>query len=162
MEEQISDIERRILAVLQQGLPTSATPYKDMAGQVGIETKKLLEILEDWKKCGKLRRIGAIVNHIKAGLGAGAMVVWQVGDERVCEVGQILAGFAETSHVYEREVSRNWPFNLYTMVHGKSRGEVKKIVERMSEKCGVSNYRLLFTEKELKKTPPIYVKTAES
>ena len=123
---------------------------------------ELLEILEDWKRCGKLRRIGAIVNHFKVGLGAGAMVVWQVENERVCDVGRILAGFEEVSHVYERKTDKNWPFNLYTMVHGKSRGEVKNTVERMSRECGVSNYRMLCTKKQFKKTPPIYVNTAES
>ena len=162
MEEQISEIERRILAVIGQGLPKTQSPYKDIAGQVGIKTAELLEILEDWKRCGKLRRIGAIVNHFKVGLGAGAMVVWQVESERVCDVGRILAGFEEVSHVYERKTDKNWPFNLYTMVHGRNRQEVKNTVERMSRECGVSNYRLICTEKELKKTPPIYVNTAKS
>ncbi len=96
----MSSIERRILGVLQQGLPRSRTPYKDMAQWIGIEVSRLLSVLKDWKKRGKLRRMGAIVSHFKVGLGAGAMVVWQAEPERVIEIGQIFAGLKEVSHAY--------------------------------------------------------------
>lgn len=154
MKEHISSIERRILAVLQEGLPRSQTPYKDMAQRIGIEVSELLAVLEEWKKQGKLRRIGAIVNHFKVGLGAGAMVVWQAESERIVEIGQVLASFKEVSHAYERQTCHNWPYNLYTMVHGRSSEEVQQVVKRMSQACGVSNYRILVTEKELKKVSP--------
>jgi len=162
MKSYMSSIERKILAVLQQGLPSSRTPYKDMAQQIGIKVSKLLAVLRDWKKQGKVRRIGAIVNHFKVGLPAGAMVVWQVESERAVEIGQILAGFEEVSHAYERQTRENWPYNLYTMVHGKSAEEVQQVVKRMSQVCGVSNYRILVTEKELKKVPPTYIMESDS
>lgn len=157
MKNHMSDIERRILGVLQQGLPKSRTPYKDMALQIGIENTELLEVLKNWKKQGKLRRVGAIVNHFKIGLDSGAMVVWQVESERISEVGQLLADFKEVSHAYERLSSESWPYNLYTMVHGKDAEELQQVVRRMSKVCGVSNYRILVTEKELKKVPPTYI-----
>ena len=151
-----------ILAVLQEGLPMSQTPYKDMAQRIGIETSELLALLQDWKKQGKLRRIGAIVNHFKVGWPAGAMVVWQVESERIVEIGQVFAGFEEVSHAYERQTCENWPYNLYAMVHGKSAEEVQRVVKRMSQACGVSNYRILTTEKELKKVPPTYIMESDS
>ncbi len=157
----MSSIERKIIAVLQQGLPSSRTPYKDMAQRIGIEVNELLAVLEDWKKEGKLRRIGAVVNHFKVGLGAGAMVVWQVEPERVVEIGQIFAAFKEVSHAYQRRAGENWPYNLYTMVHGRSEEDVQQVVRRMSKACGVCDYRILVTEKELKKVPPTYIKKSE-
>lgn len=157
MENQISDIERRILAVLQGGFPRSETPYKDMADLVGIDTKRLLAILEDWKREGKLRRIGSIVDHFKVGLSGGAMVAWRVEPELIEQVGTKLAGFKEVTHAYERKITENWPFNLYTMVHGADIQEVEQIVKRMSQACGVSDYRILATQKELKKVPPTYI-----
>ena len=101
------------------------------------------------------------MNHFKVGLGAGAMVVWQVESERIERVGRILAGFKEVSHAYERQVAKNWPYNLYTMVHGTTSENVQQVVGRMSKVCGVSNYRILVTEKELKKVPPRYIKEEE-
>ncbi len=152
-----TDIKRRVLAVVEKGFPVSRTPYAVMANQAGVETAELLGILERWKRQGRIRRVGAVVNHFKVGLGAGAMVAWEVEDEKVERVGKILAGFNEASHVYERKSSEEWPYNVYTMVHGKSRENVEATVRRMSEACGVLRYRILFTEKELKKSSPRYV-----
>ncbi len=162
MKNSISSTERRILAVLQEGLPLSQTPYKDMADRIGIEVGELMGVLNEWKEQGKIRRTGAIVNHFKAGLGAGAMVVWEVDSERIEEVGKIFAGFEEVSHAYERQISEDWSYNVYTMVHGKSAEEVQEVVQRMSRACGVCNYRILVTEKELKKVPPRYIVESES
>ena len=157
MNSHLSDTERKVLAVIQDGFPNSLSPYKDMAEKAGMEAEQFLSVLKKWKQEGKLRRIGAVVNHFKAGVGVGAMVVWQVEPERVEKAGKILAGFKEVSHAYERRVSENWPYNLYSMVHGKNNEEVEQIIKKMSEACEVSEYRVLFTEKELKKVPPTYI-----
>ena len=157
MKNSMSDMERRIIAVLQEGLGNSQSPYEDVAQRIGIERSELLEILKDWKKQGKLRRIGAILNHFKVGLPAGAMVVWQVEPEHAVEIGEKFASVKEVSHAYERLTCENWPYNLYTMVHGKNEEEVQKVVEDMSRASGISNYRILATEKELKKVPPTYI-----
>lgn len=157
MKNEISDIEKRILAVLQGGFPKSQTPYKDVAERVGIETKQLLAILKDWKREGKLRRIGSIIDHFKVGISGGAMVAWRVEPEHVEQVGTKLAGFKEVTHAYERKIAENWPFNLYTMVHGADIQEVEQIVKCMSQACGVSDYRILATQKGLKKVPPTYI-----
>ncbi|MHC4271858.1 MAG: siroheme decarboxylase subunit beta [Planctomycetota bacterium] len=162
MTSRLSDIECKILAVIQEGFPKSQNPYSDMAERAGVKTEELLAVLRSWEKNGKLRRIGAIVNHFKVGLEAGAMVVWQVDTERIEEVGLILAGFEQVSHAYERLTSKNWPYNMYTMVHGANSEDVQRVVNEMSKLSGVSNYRILSTEKELKKVPPTYILEAET
>ncbi|MHC4680664.1 MAG: siroheme decarboxylase subunit beta [Planctomycetota bacterium] len=158
----ISDVDRRVLTVLQGGFPRSQTPYKHMAERAGISPTELLAALENWKREGKLRRIGSIVDHFKVGLSGGAMVVWRVEPGHIEQVGTMLAGFKEVSHAYEREVAASWPFNLYTMVHGTDTEQVEQAVERMSRACGVSDYRILKTEKELKKVPPTYFPDPDS
>ena len=157
MKQQISDTERKILAALQGGFPRSQTPYKDIAERVGIKIEQLLTILKDWKQDGKIRRIGSIVDHFKVGISAGAMVAWRVEPERVEQVGTKLAGFKEVTHAYERKIAENWPFNIYTMIHGADIKEVEQTVKRMSQACDVSDYRILITQKELKKVPPTYI-----
>jgi len=157
MKYHITDVEKRVLAALQGGFPRSRTPYKDAANQAGISTEELLAVLTDWKEQGKLRRIGAIVHHEKVGLSGGAMVAWRVDRDVVERVGTTLAGFKEVSHAYERRTEENWPYNVYTMVHGTDAGNVEQTVRRMSGACGVSEYRILTTERELKKVPPTYI-----
>ncbi|MBN1508863.1 MAG: hypothetical protein JW955_18595 [Sedimentisphaerales bacterium] len=151
-----SSVEQRILAALQNGLPRTRTPYRELARTVGISVEELLGILERWRQEGVIRRLGAIVNHFRLGLGEGAMVVWMVESGRVQEVGAIFAGFEGVSHAYERETTPAWQYNVYTMVHGRTSEEVRRTVGQMSEAAGISDYVILATQKELKKTPPRY------
>ena len=157
MIKSLSETEKQVLRVIQHGMPRSMTPFADMAQKAGIETEQLLDIIKGWKADGSLRRIGAIVSHYEVGLSAGVMVVWQVEADRIEEVGKKLAEFPEVSHAYERIATEDWPYNLYTMVHGSSTEQVEKTVEAMSKTCGVENFRGLITEKELKKVPPTYI-----
>lgn len=153
----LSEIETRVLAVLQEGFADSRRPYRQMAEKAGMDTAQFLEILKDFKNSGRLRRIGAIVNHNKMGLTGGAMVAWQVEPQRTEQVGTILAGFEQVSHAYERQTAQNWPYNIYTMVHGKDNRHLEDTISKMSRASGVTTYKILTTEKELKKAPPRYV-----
>jgi len=138
-------------------MPTTLTPYQDMARQVGITTDELLDLLRKWRQEGVLRRVGAVVNHFRLGLDAGAMVVWNIPPRRLHETGRLFAGFEQVSHAYERMTTEHWPYNLYTMVHGQTHEEVRRIVEAMAAAAGASDYQTLRTERELKKAPPTYV-----
>ena len=157
MDNKISDIERRVLAVIQKGISLCQCPYEEMAEKAGIDTEVFLEVLKNWQRDGRIRRIGAVVNHFKVGLGSSAMVVWAVEPQRTGQVGEILAAFDEVSHVYERDFNETWPYNLYTMIHAEDESKIKQIIEQMSHACGIENYRILKTVRELKKVPPIYV-----
>ncbi|MBW8016093.1 MAG: Lrp/AsnC family transcriptional regulator [Planctomycetes bacterium] len=157
----LSEIERRLLAEIQHGMPASSTPYRDVAEKIGVDIDDVLEILNSWKKDGRMRRVGAIVNHFKVGLQAGAMVVWQVEEDRIEEVGKMMASFPEVSHAYERPSNDQWPFNVYTMVHGPGAEDVRDTIKKMSAKVGIKNYKQLETIRELKKVPPTYILTGD-
>jgi DNA-binding Lrp family transcriptional regulator len=153
----LTEVERKLLAEIQHGLPATATPYKDVAEVIGVSVDEVLAILNNWKQDKRMRRVGAIVNHFKVGLQGGAMVVWQVEKDRITEVGEQLASFTEVSHAYERPSSDQWPYNLYTMVHGQDADGVDATIKKMSLQSGIKNYKQLETIRELKKVPPTYI-----
>jgi siroheme decarboxylase len=157
LAQSVNDIERRILAALQDGLPRSRTPFGDLARRIGISTQELLTVLERWRQDGTIRRFGAVVNHFQIGLADGAMVAWKVEAGRVAQVGAAFAGFEEVSHAYERETAPGWEYNIYTMVHGATLEAVRGTVRQMSEAAGISEYLVLATQKELKKVAPRYI-----
>lgn len=157
MTTNLKEIEIKLLEAVQHGLPLSKSPYKDIAEQTGVDVEVVFKVLKFWEQHGRLRRIGAIVNHFRVGLGAGAMVVWNVPGDRVEEVGGMLAGFKQVSHAYQRPAHPKWKYNLYTMVHSADRQGLVQTVEQMSEKVDIADYKLLETVAELKKVPPTYV-----
>lgn len=158
MDNNLSKLERRILAAVQKGLPLTARPYEDLARQLGIETEQLLTILERWKSEGVLRRMGAVLDPRKLGLSAAALVAWQAEPDHIEQAGQTLAEFSQVTHCYERQTAPGWPYNLYTMLHAKDDSELDRLIEQMSRKCGLTTYKVLRTRSELKKTPPTYIR----
>ena len=84
------------------------------------------------------------------------MTAWQVDEDRIEAVGQIMASFRAVSHCYRRDPAEGWPYNLYTMIHGKDEADCRNTARKMSEKSGVDTYTLLFSKKELKKISMTY------
>ena len=157
MKMALSDLEKKVLSAIQHGMPMSAQPYQDLADKIGITTEQLLGMLRDWKADKRIRRLGAIVNHFQMGHGVGAMVVWSVPDERVQQVGELFASFPKVSHAYQRPYKKQWPYNLYTMVHATSTDELEQTIRDMSRQSGVTEFHALKTVRELKKVPPTYI-----
>lgn len=157
MKTKITGLERDILNAIQHGMPMSLSPYQDIAKDIGISVDQLLEVLRNWKTEKKIRRVGAIVNHFQIGHGAGAMVVWNVPEDRIDEVGKLFASLPKVSHAYQRPVQKRWSYSLYTMVHASDNEELETTLEAMSRKSGICDYRALKTVRELKKVPPTYI-----
>ena len=110
----------------------------------------------DLQDRGVIRRFGATLRHQKSGFEANAMTAWIVDEKRIEEVGQIMASHKEVSHCYRRNPTNSWPYNLYTMIHGLDEASCIATAKRMSEKTGVTKFKLLFSRKELKKTSMKY------
>jgi DNA-binding Lrp family transcriptional regulator len=86
------------------------------------------------------------------GITANAMCTWNVPDDRVEDVGAIMAGFTEVTHCYQRPRRQGWPYNLFTMVHAYTQEECRKIAKQISSATSIDDYNILFSEKEFKKT----------
>ena len=144
--------ERQILQIVQGSLPDSATPFADIAKTVGCGEDEVLTLLSTLKEKKAIRRFGATLRHQKAGYSFNAMVAWYVEDDQsLGEIGQAMARRQEISHCYERQACLDWPYNLYTMIHGKAKGDCQRIVEQLSIELGVMQYMIFYSEKELKK-----------
>ena len=99
-----------------------------------------------------MRRFASILNHRKAGFNANAMVVWDVAEGKEGEaIGAKAAAFSAVSHCYLRPKYANWPYNLFTMVHGKTHEETNGIIEEMAKEIPTSNYMPLYSTREFKK-----------
>jgi DNA-binding Lrp family transcriptional regulator len=148
----MDQIDRKILKLMQDGIPVVSEPFDHLAKELGIREEEVLARLNDLLKDGVIRRFGASIGHRAIGITANAMCTWNVPDEKVEEVGAIMAGFPEVTHCYERPRYPDWKFNLFTMIHAYSREECEKIARQISISTGIKDYTILFSEKEFKKT----------
>ena len=152
----LTDLEKKIILAVQEDIPVEERPFLNMAKDIGITEEKFLTVLQDLCDRGVIRRLGATLRHQKSGFKANAMIAWQVDEDQVSRIGEIMASFIEVSHCYCRGPKPDWPYNLYTMVHAHDEASCLEIAGKMSEKAGVAHYTALFSQKELKKTSMKY------
>ncbi len=145
-------INKKLLKLTQDGIPIVPDPWKHIADELDISENEVLKRLNDLTKEGVIRRFGASIGHRTIGITANAMCTWNVPDEKIEQVGAIMAGFNEVTHCYERPRYPDWKYNLFTMVHAYSRDECEKIAKEISIATGINDYSILFSEKEFKKT----------
>jgi DNA-binding Lrp family transcriptional regulator len=147
----ITDLQKKIVRALQEGLPLVSRPYLAIAEKVGISEEELIGAIKEMRSRGLIRRFGAAVRHQDLGYTANAMIVWKVPAGEVDRVGGIFSNYPEVSHCYERSSQGAWQYNLFTMVHGKTPLQCREIAGEMSKISGISEYQVLFSTGELKK-----------
>ena len=152
----LEDTDKKVISQIQKDLPVHPRPFALMAEKIGIPEGEFIERVRRLKNMGIIRRFGATLRHQEAGFKANAMIAWKSPESVIREMGKTLAGFREVSHCYHRAPKGDWPYNLYTMVHGGSRDECREISEQMSVATGLGDYAVLFSEKEFKKTSMEY------
>jgi DNA-binding Lrp family transcriptional regulator len=149
---ELSTMDRLIINELQQDLPLVHTPFSEMAARLDIDEDRFLANCRSLKQRGVIRRFGAAVNHRKAGFKANAMTCWTAPEEKVIEAGRMLGQINEVSHCYERKTNPQWQYNLFAMIHGRDRETCQEIAGMISARMGLTDYVMLFSTREFKKT----------
>lgn len=145
----MSELEMKILAEVQR-LPLVPKPFAQVADHLGITEDTVISACQDLLDRGAIRRFGPSVAHRKLGYGANPMCVLNVPPERLTEVGEMIAKEPRVSHCYARS---GWDFNVFFMVHAKTREEGEELARGIIAKTGIDEHKLLFSTRELKKVP---------
>ena len=148
-------LDESIVRATQAGLPLAAEPYRAISEALGIRQEELLARLEAMLADGRIRRIGAVPNHYALGYTANAMTVWDVADDAVDELGAEVGALSFVSHCYRRPRRLpEWRYNLFAMVHGRSRAETEahRAEIRALLGCALRASDALYSTRILKKT----------
>ncbi|MHA1165130.1 MAG: siroheme decarboxylase subunit beta [Alphaproteobacteria bacterium] len=151
----MDEIDRKIVKATQAGLPLVAQPYHMVAAELGLEATVVMRRIELMLARGVIRRIGVVPNHYKLGLNANGMSVWDLNDTVAQELGRQVGELDFVSHCYLRPRALPvWPYNLFAMVHGKSRTEVEDKAAHIAELLGPQcrAHDILYSTRILKKT----------
>jgi DNA-binding Lrp family transcriptional regulator len=127
-----------LLAEIQAGLPLVSRPYAELGRRVGLSESDVVGAIGGWLRAGVIKRLGVVVRHRRLGYGANAMVVWDVPDDYVSDIGRRMSAHEFVTLCYRRpRCGEAWPFNLFCMIHGKDRGSVSAQIELLTEACGL-------------------------
>jgi DNA-binding Lrp family transcriptional regulator len=147
----LTDRDKDFIRELQKDLEIIPEPFKALAENLGVTTADLFSKAKEYEQIGVMRRFAAILRHRDAGFSANGMVVWNVPEEKVDEIGYKLASFPQISHCYQRPSYPDWRFNLFSMIHARTLEAAETIAAEMSEMVGIKDYRILFSSREFKK-----------
>jgi DNA-binding Lrp family transcriptional regulator len=143
-----------LAAQVEAGLPLEARPFDRWAERLGRRPEAVLDTLAGWLRGGTLSRFGTVVRHHELGWSANAMTVFDVPDDRVDACGAALARIPGVTLAYRRERAALWRYNLYCMVHGRSREAVQQVLGEAIGPCGLADCprAVLFSRRRFKQT----------
>ncbi|MEZ5933030.1 MAG: AsnC family transcriptional regulator [Alphaproteobacteria bacterium] len=148
-------VDRALIKATQSGLPLMPRPFAMIAERIGLNEQAVMDRLERLQVAGAIRRIAAVPNHYALGYRANGMSVWDVEDSAVDRLGRKVGALPFVSHCYRRPRRLpDWPYNLFAMVHGKSRDDVASEVDQIASLLGEAarDHDVLFSTAILKKT----------
>lgn len=155
----IDPIDLQLIVAVQEGLPIVSRPYLRIAEQLEISEKAVIDRLNQLKQQGLIKRLGVIVKHRRLGYQANAMVVFDMPDHLVKLKGQKISQFNFINLCYLRpRKGEHWPYNLFCMIHGKSRAVVLQQLTQLIKGCSLEDYAydILFSQRCFKQRGAIY------
>ncbi len=156
---QLSDKDRMLVKAVEHGLPICPRPYREIARKLETSEQDVIIRLQQLMDNGAIKRYGVVVRHRELGYTANGMVVWDVPDDRVEELGTCIGKYSYVTLSYRRPRRLpDWPYNLFTMVHGSSRDEVQQKVEEIVNNCGLQDieHTILFSTRRFKQRGASY------
>lgn len=154
-----SPVDLELIIAVQNGLPLVSRPYAQIAQQLQLTETHVIQRLQELKQQGLIKRLGVVVNHRQLGYQANAMVVFNIPDTEVTQIGRKISQFDFINLCYRRPRHENvWPFNLFCMIHGKTRETVLQQLEQLIDECKLEAYahNILFSQRCFKQRGAVY------
>ena len=144
--------EIRLARAVQEDLPLVSRPFAQVAQEINKTEAEVLGWIKKMLSRGVIRRFAALLRHTRAGFTGNAMLAWKCPEEKLDLIGPRFAALAEVSHCYQRRSYPHWPYNLYTMIHGRNQGDCSAVIEEMIRLSGLKPPLVLYSLKEFKKS----------
>ncbi len=151
IEIDMTPLHMDVVKLLQNDIEIKSEPFEDIIQTLNITYTQFFEIVDDLQKSGIMRRFASILNHRRAGFNANAMVVWDVDEKNGETIGKTAASFSAVSHCYLRPKYDNWQYNLFTMVHGKTKEDTNAVIDDISKEIESKSHMPLYSSREFKK-----------
>jgi siroheme decarboxylase len=154
-----------LIQAIQGGLPLVERPFAAIAAELGREEGAVIARIQELLAAGAIKRLGVIVRHQELGYGANAMVVWDLPDAAVDALGRRIGQRPSVTLCYRRPRRLPaWPYNLFTMIHGRDRAGVLMQVEAIKRDfdLGSVTSEVLFSGQRFKQRGAYYQPAVEA
>ncbi len=141
----MTDIERKLLNIVQTRFPLDAHPFRIIAEKVGISENECLTHLRKLAENGVLRTVRAVINWKKVGFSTTLVGVC-VRPDHLEHVANVINGYEQVTHNYERVGERNLWFTFIYETDAQKTG----LFEKVTKLAGVTDLKEFPAEKTYK------------
>ncbi|MWV65988.1 Lrp/AsnC family transcriptional regulator [Halorubrum sp. JWXQ-INN 858] len=161
----LTPLEADLLLAIQDGFPLSATPYADVAAEIGAAdssldptTDDVVDAVDRLLADGCIKRIGCVVNHVVTGFRNNCMVVWDVPDDELDARGEVVGSLPYVTLCYHRprRPEQGWEYSLFTMIHGREADAVDAKIDELAADHLPFEHERLYSTETLKQTGAQY------
>jgi DNA-binding Lrp family transcriptional regulator len=145
MTLKIDKLDKKILDVVQRGLPVKRSPFKLLASKVGLSEEEIVERLRRLRENGIIRRFGAVFDSGKMGF-VSTLLAAHVPQSRIDKVVQIINEYPGVTHNYEREHY----YNLWFTLSASSGGQLNKLIDEIERKTKIKDLKTLKAKRVFK------------
>jgi len=153
--------QEALIEIISEGLPLVKRPYAEIAARLNCSEAAVIDGIREISEHGDLKRFGVVVRHRKLGDRANGMVVWDVPDTRVAEMGHCIGQYSFVTLCYQRPRRLpEWRYNLFSMIHGQDREAVIDQVAYIVKQCGLQGieHEILFSKRCFKQRGAAYLR----
>ena len=139
----MTELEQRLLSVIQDAFPLEERPYKVLAEKLGSDEQTVFDAVENLRRSGIVRRIGGIYDSHRLGF-ISRLCAGKVTDleKFASAVNAILA----ITHNYVR----SHEYNVWFTAIAQSEDEIRKIVDGLRAATGLHDVHILTATKKFK------------
>lgn len=131
LDHPLSKLEKRLLNDFQDGFPLSPRPFGEIARRIGASESLVIETLERLQRQGLISRVGPVFRPNR--VGASTLAAMAVPAARLAEVAELVSGYAEVNHNYEREHE----LNLWFVATAPDRERLNLVLQEIEARSGL-------------------------
>jgi siroheme decarboxylase len=126
----LSPLHKQLLNNYQQDFPLSPTPYRDIADQLGVSEDQVLRAFRELSERQMISRIGPVI--APNSIGSSVLVAMAVPEADLPRVAEIVSGYPQVNHNYERENR----FNLWFVAVADDESHLRAVIEDIERRTG--------------------------
>jgi len=148
----MDDIDRSILAVIQEGFPLTPDPWDQVAelaelppGTTALSGDEVFHRVVRMRTDGVIRRIGAVLDARSLGI-VTILVAARVPEDRIDEFTEAVNENPRVTHNYQRP----GPYTVWFTLWGESTDEIRRTVDVIKRRTGIDEISLFPATKTYK------------
>ncbi|MEW6379233.1 MAG: Lrp/AsnC family transcriptional regulator [bacterium] len=131
----LSPEERRLLQLVQAGVPVVPRPFDHLGRESQMEEARVLELLRTWKEQGLIRWLGAIFSTHALGYQS-TLAAFSLTPDHITEAAGIISRHPGVSHNYQRD----YEYNLWFTLAVPPQENLEAHLERLAQASGARKW----------------------